>query len=182
MCKHLPQQRASFSMQAVERRVLLATVPAGFTETQLASGLTTPTAMDVAPDGRLFFVTQAGQVRVIENDQLLPTPFVDLSTQTDGAGERGMLGIALAPDFTTSRHVYVYYTAKAPFSHNRLSRLTADPTDPNRMLPGSEVPLLDLPSIGTAIWHMGGSTLPSAITSSRATRNRWAACSARSYA
>ncbi|MEA2735812.1 MAG: hypothetical protein QOE14_2263, partial [Humisphaera sp.] len=150
-------KRLPIIFEPVERRLMLATVPAGFTETQIASGLTSPVAIDVAADGRVFFVTQAGQVRIIQNDVLQPTPFANLSSQTDGSGERGMLGIALAPDFATSRHVYVYYTANSPVGHNRLSRLTADPTNPNVMLPGSEVPIFDFPSIGTAIWHMGGS-------------------------
>jgi glucose/arabinose dehydrogenase len=144
-------------MHPCEPRLLLAAVPAGFTETQLAAGLTSPTALDVAPDGRVFFTDQSGHVRVIDHDQLQPAPFADLSAQTDGGGERGMLGVALDPDFVNNRYVYVYYTANAPASHNRLSRLTADPTNPNVMIPGSERILFDFPNIGTAIWHMGGS-------------------------
>src|SRR3954469_11128661 len=88
-----------------ESRLLLASVPTGFTETQLAAGLTSPTALDIAPDGRVVFADQSGHVRVIENNQLQTTPFADLSSQTDGSGERGMLGIALDPDFTTNHYV-----------------------------------------------------------------------------
>lgn len=145
------------ALERCESRLLLASVPTGFTETQLAAGLTSPTALDVAPDGRVFFADQSGHVRVIDHDQLQPTPFADFSAQTDGSGERGMLGIALDPDFINNRYVYVYFTANSPTSHNRLSRLTADPTNPNVMMPGSERILFDFPSIGTAIWHMGGS-------------------------
>src|SRR5262249_52730106 len=68
-------------------------------------------------------------------------------------GERGLLGITLDPDFDNNHYVYVYYSASSPTGHNRVSRLTADG---DKMLPGSEHVLLDLPSIGTAIWHMGG--------------------------
>src|SRR5262245_49709095 len=81
--------------------------PAGFNRTIVASGLTSPTALDIAPDGRVFFVTQAGLVRVIQNDQLLSTPFADLRSATDGSGERGLLGIALDPNFASNRYVYI---------------------------------------------------------------------------
>src|SRR5260370_23511697 len=44
-----------------------ATLPAGFTETLVANGLSGPTAMDFAPDGRLFVCLQGGNLRVIRN-------------------------------------------------------------------------------------------------------------------
>jgi len=37
-----------------------ATLPAGFSETQIAAGLTNPTAMALAPDGRIFVCEQGG--------------------------------------------------------------------------------------------------------------------------
>ena len=144
-------------IELVESRCLLAVVPAGFTHSQIAANLTGPAALDVAPDGRVFFAEQSGRIRIVQNDQLLATPFADLTAITDGTGERGMLGITLDPNFASNRHVYVYYSAKSPASHNRLSRLTADPNNPNQMLAGSELPLLDLPDLGEIIWHMGGS-------------------------
>src|ERR1700719_3578160 len=65
-----------------------ATLPAGFTETQFGSNLSgAPTAMAFAPDGRLFVCQQNGQLRVIKNGALLPTPFVSLTV--DSSGERG---------------------------------------------------------------------------------------------
>ncbi|HYY57054.1 MAG TPA: hypothetical protein VE842_06945, partial [Pyrinomonadaceae bacterium] len=53
-----------------------ATLPAGFTETQVASGLSSPTAMAFAPDGRLFVCEQGGRLRVIKNGVLLSNPFL----------------------------------------------------------------------------------------------------------
>src|SRR6185295_11256321 len=102
-------------------------------------------------DGRAFVAQQNGIIRIIENDALVPTPFVSLSV--DSSGERGLLGITLDPDFDHNHYLYVYYTASSPTSHNRVSRLTANG---DKMVPGSEQVLIDLPSIGTAIWHMGG--------------------------
>jgi glucose/arabinose dehydrogenase len=49
----------------------------------------------------------------------------------------------------------VYYTADSPTTHNRISRLTADPANPNQMIAGSEVALVDLPDL-VATNHNGG--------------------------
>jgi hypothetical protein len=73
-----------------------ATLPAGFTETTI-SGLSNPTAMEIAPDGRIFVCQQGGSLRVIKNGALLSTPFLTLSV--DANGERGLLGIAFDPNF-----------------------------------------------------------------------------------
>ena len=113
------------SVEPLESR-LLFTVPAGFTETRLATGLAQPVAMDLAPDGsgRIFVTEKAGAVRVITSaGQVLPTPFARFDVATEG--ERGMSGVEFDPDFAHNGHVYVYYTAKSPVLHNRLSRLTA---------------------------------------------------------
>ena len=101
-----------------------ATLPAGFTETRVATGLSNPTAMAFAPDGRLFVCLQGGQLRVIKNGALLPTPF--LSVTVNSSGERGLLGVAFDPQFSVNGFVYVYYTATTPAIHNRVSRFTAN--------------------------------------------------------
>ena len=85
--------------------LIAATLPAGFVETQI-SGLSSPTAMDFAPDGRLFVCLQTGSVRVIKNGVLLPTPFLTLTV--DSTGERGLLGITFDPNFAVNSFVYVY--------------------------------------------------------------------------
>jgi glucose/arabinose dehydrogenase len=51
-------------------------VPVGFEDVVVATGLDRPTAMAVAPDGRVFVAQQGGQLRVVKNDVLLPPPFV----------------------------------------------------------------------------------------------------------
>ena len=85
-----------------------ATLPPGFSESVVASGLSNPTAMDFAPDGRLFVCQQAGQLRVIKNDVLLAAPF--LTVTPDSTGERGLLGVTFDPDFVNNQWVYIYYT------------------------------------------------------------------------
>jgi glucose/arabinose dehydrogenase len=124
---------------------------AGFTRnTAFITGLSPATAFAQAPDGRLFVAEQAGALRVVKNGVLLPTPFLTLTVTS--TGERGLLGVAFHPDFTSNNFVYVYYTATTPNTHNRISRFTANG---DVVVPGSELPIADLPVLG-ATNHNGG--------------------------
>lgn len=127
-----------------------ATVRPGFSETVIATGLDDPTVMAVSPDGRLFVAQQGGAVRVIRNGVLLPAPFVTVTV--NALGERGLIGIALDPQFTVNGFVYLHYTATTPTIHNRVSRFTAAG---DVAVTGSEKVLLDLPTLG-ATNHNGG--------------------------
>ncbi len=131
--------------------VASATLPAGFTESVVASGLQSPTTMQFAPDGRLFVLEQSGRVRVIDNGALLATPFLTLTV--DANGERGLLGIAFDPDFATNQWVYLYYTVPAPDLHNRVIRVTANA---NVAAAGSAVTILDLDPLFSSLYHNGG--------------------------
>src|SRR6266850_3698519 len=134
--------------------LLAATLPTNFVESQIASGLVNATAMAFAPDGRLFVCQQGGQLRVIKNGTLLPTPFVSLTV--DSNGERGLLGVAFDPNFATNQFVYVYYTATTPQIHNRISRFTASVANPDVAVAGSELPIFDLNNLSGATNHNGG--------------------------
>jgi glucose/arabinose dehydrogenase len=127
-------------------------LPTGFEDALVVSGLVSPTAMQFAPDGRLFVAEQGGRLRVVKNGALLPTPFV--TVKVNSTGERGLLGVAFDPDFATTRYVYVFYTATTPAIHNRISRFTAsgDVADPAV----GEVVLLDFDNLGGATNHNGG--------------------------
>jgi glucose/arabinose dehydrogenase len=116
----------------------------------IASGLANPTLMEIAPDGRIFVSEQGGRLRVIKNGSLLSTPFVTLNVSS--SGERGLLGIAFDPNFSSNRYVYVYYTATSPTTHNRVSRFTAS----GDVAAGGETTLFDLDSLN-ATNHNGGS-------------------------
>jgi glucose/arabinose dehydrogenase len=143
------------TMQTLEPRLLLASVPAGFTDTTIASNLASPTTMSFAPDGRLFISQQTGDLRILKNNQLLPTPFVSL--KVDSAGERGLLGVAFDPSFSSNHFVYIYYTVPAhrhAAAHNRVSRFTANGDVAAKH---SETILLDLTSLSAATNHNGGS-------------------------
>ena len=128
-----------------------ATVPTGFTDAVVASGLNNPTAMALAPDGRIFVCQQGGALRVIKNGALLATPF--LTVTVDSSGERGLLGIAFDPNFVSNQLVYIYYTATTPTVHNRISRFTASG---DVALAGSETIIMELPNLSSATNHNGG--------------------------
>jgi glucose/arabinose dehydrogenase len=132
--------------------VSAAILPPGFTEVQFGSNLSgAPTAMDFAPDGRLFVCLQAGQLRVIEHGVLLTDPFVTVTTTA--FGERGLLGVAFDPNFASNHFVYVYYTVPTAPIHNRVSRFTANG---NVAVVGSETPILELDNLSAASNHNGG--------------------------
>jgi glucose/arabinose dehydrogenase len=131
-----------------------ATLPSGFAETLVASGIPRPTAMAIASDGRIFICEQGGRLRVVKNGSLLSTPF--LTVTVSSTGERGLLGVTFDPDFATNRFVYVYYTATTPAIHNRVSRFTASAGNLDVAAPGSELVLLNLPNLSSATNHNGG--------------------------
>jgi glucose/arabinose dehydrogenase len=130
-----------------------ATLPAGFSETRVATGLSSPTAMAVAPDGRIFVAQKGGALRVVKDNVLLAQPFLTVSVNT--AGERGLLGVAFDPHFPSNRYVYVYYTTATEPIHNRVSRFTASATNADVVQAGTELPLLDLPALNSTV-HNGG--------------------------
>ncbi len=133
-----------------ERVSYAATLPSGFAETLVASGMSSPTAFAIAPDGRIFVCQQGGSLRVIENGSLLTTPFMTLSVNS--SGERGLLGIAFDPSFASNNFLYVYYTTSTSPIHNRISRFTANG---NVVQAGSELILADLETL-SATNHNGG--------------------------
>ena len=78
----------------------------------IASGLSNPVQVTNAGDGtgRLFVVEQTGKIRLIKNEQLLPTAFLDLTSLIVCCGERGLLGLAFHPNYPTTPYFYVNYT------------------------------------------------------------------------
>jgi glucose/arabinose dehydrogenase len=127
------------------------TFPAGFSQVQVTNGISNPTVLAFAPDGRIFVGEQGGALRIVKNGSLLSTPFVTLNVNS--SGERGLIGIALDPNFSTNNYVYLYYTVSSAPLHNRVSRFTAAG---DVAAAGSEVVLLDLDPLSSATNHNGG--------------------------
>jgi glucose/arabinose dehydrogenase len=132
-------------------RIMAATVPSGFTDSLVANGLNNPTAMALAPDGRIFVCQQGGALRVIKNGVLLANPF--LTVTVDANGERGLLGVAFHPNFVSNQLVYVYYTATTPTVHNRISTFVASG---DVAVANSETIIMDLDGLSAMTNHNGG--------------------------
>ncbi len=86
----------------------------GFQDTTVFSGLSSPTAVRFASDGRVFVAEKSGLIKVFASvTATTPTIFADLRTQVDNYWDRGLLGLALDPGFPTVPYVYVSYTYDA---------------------------------------------------------------------
>ncbi len=122
--------------------VSAATVPAGFTDVQVATPGAS-TGIVGLPDGTVVVLVQSGSVQLIRGDAMLPNPALRMSLFPCNGGERGLLGVAVDPNFKVNGYLYLYFThpASAPGGCvNRASRftMTGDAIDPN-----SEVVLVD---------------------------------------
>jgi glucose/arabinose dehydrogenase len=92
-----------------------ATLPSGFQEQIVYSGLNQPTNIEFSPDGRVFVAQKNGVIKVFDSlSDPTPDTFADLSVQVHNQWDRGLLGMALAPNFPTDPWVYVLYTYDAP--------------------------------------------------------------------
>ena len=81
----------------------------GFVTDAAVTGIGTATAFTFAPDGRMFIAQKDGNVRIFKNGQLLATPFYTVTPVND-YHDRGLLGIALDPNFASNGNVYLSYT------------------------------------------------------------------------
>src|SRR5690242_10348270 len=90
------------AVSAMSQRVV---AEAGLSSRVYASGLSSPVAFiqDSTSSSRQFVVEQGGRIRVVENGTVLGTDFLNLTGAITSGGERGLLGMALAPDYATSR-------------------------------------------------------------------------------
>lgn len=143
----------AFVLFALCDQAFAQTYPANFSQVQVATGLSSPTTMAFAPDGRLFICQQSGAIKILKNGALLGTNFASFSVNS--SGERGLLGLAFDPDFATNRYLYIYHTL-ADGSRNRLTRIRASSTNPDLMESGSATTLLDFDALSSATNHNGG--------------------------
>lgn len=107
--------------------------PPGFrlTVETVASGLDDPLYLTAPPgDPRLFVVEQAGRVLIVEDGQLVSTPFLDIRDEVSSGSERGLLSIAFHPEYASNGYFYVSYTSE-PDGDTRIARYSVS-ADPNR--------------------------------------------------
>ena len=87
-----------------------ATLPPGFTEQTMVSGLTRPMDVAWAPDGRMFVIQKDGLLLVVPPGSTRAVRVQDFSPIVNGQNDRGLLGLAVDADFAANRYVYLLFT------------------------------------------------------------------------
>lgn len=114
----------------------------------IAGGFESPILVTHAGDGsqRLFVVEQAGVIRIIQNNNVLADPFLDIETLVASGGERGLLGLAFHPEYVSNGFFYVNYTRRSPIpsevGDTVIARYTVSQQNPNQADPQSAQILL----------------------------------------
>ncbi len=122
-------------------------LPVGFDVETIASGLNIPVAMSFEPEGdRIFVAEKGGSVRIIEDGVLLDTPLITLD-DVNTANDRGLIGIAVDPNFATNHYIYVGYTYEndptaADDGGKKTARVVRLTERNNVVVPGSETVIL----------------------------------------
>ena len=89
-------------------------LPPNFQESTPITGLTNPTAVRFSPDGRVFVAEKSGLIKVFDGlSDPSATVFADLRTNVHNFWDRGILGMALDPNFPIQPYVYVLYAHDA---------------------------------------------------------------------
>ena len=99
-----------------------ASLTAGFEKVTLDSNTNNPMELDIAPDGRVFYVERDGRLRIVKPDTGTTVTAGTLPVFT--GNEDGLLGITLDPGFATNHWVYLYYAPNGGAARNLLSRFT----------------------------------------------------------
>jgi fibronectin type 3 domain-containing protein len=130
--------------------------PLFISEVVTSNAPSTAVGLAWTPDGRMFVAMKDGVVRVFKNGVLLETPFIDLRSRGNAGEDRGFLGVAVHPDFAANGYVYLWYVIE-PAKSVLLTRVTADPANPDISLAGSEVVILRNPAPTIAADSRGNS-------------------------
>jgi glucose/arabinose dehydrogenase len=107
----------------------------------VAGGFAKPLGIESPPDdtNRLFIVEQGGVIRIIDDGQVLPEPFLDIRGLVSGANEQGLLGLAFHPDYAANGFFFINYTDEQ--GSTVVARYTVSVDDANRADPASAVTL-----------------------------------------
>ena len=89
-------------------------IPSGFVLEDVVTDLNQGVVFDFAPDERIFIGEKGGVVRVADGGTLLPEPFIDISAQVNSRHDRGLLGLAVHPEFPAQPYVYLLFTYDPP--------------------------------------------------------------------
>lgn len=114
---------SSSSLSGIPRAEAL---PDGVQVETVLEGMHLPIAMAFDPAGRLFYTEKDGNVRLFANGRLQAAPVITF--KVNSVSERGLLGIAIDPDFSSNHFIYVYYTCApdggCPILQNQVVKFT----------------------------------------------------------
>ncbi|MEV4760295.1 ThuA domain-containing protein [Micromonospora sp. NPDC049559] len=129
-----------------------AGLTSSFEKVSLDTNTNNPMELDVAADGRVFYVERDGRIQIVKPDTGTTVTAATLNVFT--GNEDGLLGIRLDPDFASNRWLYVYYAPNGGGPRNYLSRftVTGDTVDL-----ASEKILLQVDTQRNTCCHAGGS-------------------------
>ena len=129
-----------------------ATVEAFFEKTTLDANTSNPMHLDIAPDGRVFFVEREGGLKIYDPELQATSVAATLDVTT--AFEDGLLGIVLDPNFEENNWLYLFYSPNTPEAKQHVSRFTLDGVALDLE---SEAVLLEIPVQRVQCCHSGGS-------------------------
>ncbi len=113
------------------------------TTVRVASGLSAPIFV-ISPPGdmqRVFIVEQPGRIKILQDGEILPVPFLDITGDVSYGGERGLLGLAFHPNYGNNGYFFVNYTNNS--GNTVISRFSVT-ADPDVADPGSEFIVLTI--------------------------------------
>lgn len=114
----------------------------GLAMRQVVTGVRSPVAARVSADGRIFVASKRGEIQMFDGaGDTSPVPAVDLFVESHSAGDRGVIGMELDPEFTTGRpYLYALYTYnKDPFGDATVPRWGSNGTDACPDPPGTTI-------------------------------------------
>jgi glucose/arabinose dehydrogenase len=147
-------QLASFGQDALGRlyavslsdnevvRLIAGSTSGTLDDEQLTGPFANPIAIGTYPGdaSRLFVAERAGKVRLVVDDAVRPTPYLDVGPGINLDGERGLLSVVAAPDYASSGKLYVYYTDSGgdiridEFTRSAVNPEIADPASRRNVL------------------------------------------------
>jgi glucose/arabinose dehydrogenase len=125
----------------------------------IATGLQSPLNLQQPADnsGRLFVVSQAGTIQIIQNGAVLPTPFLDIRGLVIASSESGLLGLTFHPGFPQNPRFYVNYVrSNAGQIQSVIAEFQVSAANPNQADPATERILLVVDQVHNFLNHKAG--------------------------